>query len=177
MDPQQLKRKSKYISKLLRHDPEDLRMDKNGWVNVDDLMDKIGVTLPELEDIVDNNNKKRFEFDDDLLRTRIRARQGHSKSMKVDVQLPVKTPPNVLYHGTTNKAVDAIMKSGLQPMSRQHVHLSVDVNTAINVGSRHGKPFILTIDAEAMHKAGFKFYLSNNNVWLADEVPARYISK
>jgi putative RNA 2'-phosphotransferase len=58
---------------------------------------------------------------------------------------------------------------------RHHVHLSLDVSTARAVGKRHGKPVVLEIRALRMHQNGFKFFLSENNVWLTDAVPPEFI--
>lgn len=103
----------------------------------------------------------------------IRASQGHS--IDVDLKLKALAPPEVLYHGTSEKNFKLIRKSsGLSKMNRQHVHLSGDKETAINVGSRHGKVIVLVIDTKSMHKDGYKFYRSENGVWLTDNVPSRY---
>lgn len=176
----QLKHTSKFISLVLRHQPEeiDLHLDENGWANVSELLEKmnkkgIEIDFVTLNTIVETNDKKRFAFNDD--KTKIRASQGHS--IDVDLELKPVTPPPVLYHGTTGKYLDSIFKTGLQKQSRQHVHLSATIETAKAVGGRHGKPVILTIDAKAMQDEGFLFYLSANNVWLADEVPAQFISR
>jgi putative RNA 2'-phosphotransferase len=59
----------------------------------------------------------------------------------------------------------------LQKQSRQHVHLSASLDTAISVGSRHGKPVVLMINCQAMQAAGHLFYCSKR-VWLTDSVPA-----
>ncbi len=91
------------------------------------------------------SDKKRFSFDP--TGTLIRANQGHS--VEVDLQLEPQVPPDVLYHGTGEKAVEAIRQTGLQKMSQHHVHLSTDVNTAKKVGARHGHPLILIVDAAA----------------------------
>lgn len=106
---------------------------------------------------------------------KIRARQGHS--VNVDVELKEMTPPDVLYHGTAETSVDAIMKEGILKMNRIHVHLSQTVETAINVGKRHGNPAVLRINARQMHEDGIKFYLSNNGVWLTDFVDPMYFEK
>jgi len=105
----------------------------------------------------------------------IRASQGHS--IAVELNLSVITPPDILYHGTADRFLDSILANGLQKQGRQHVHLSAAVETATAVGGRHGKPVILTINAKAMHNNGFKFYLSDNKVWLVDSVPCQYITK
>lgn len=171
-----LERKSKTLSYLLRHNPEDLYMDSNGWVSVADILKKLQMTSDDLKEIVKNNDKKRFGFNDD--QTKIRANQGHT--IDVDVELKETQPPKYLYHGTSPTFVKEILKSGgLSKMKRQHVHLSADKDTAYKVGKRHAKylePAIFTVKSEEMYKDGFKFYLSQNGVWLTDYVPKNYIT-
>lgn len=165
-------KKSKYISKLLRHDHEDLIMDKNGWVSTKALMIRVGINRAELDEIVNDNNKKRFEYSNDNLK--IRARQGHS--IEVDVELKQIIPPELLYHGTGYKLLNTIFIDGIKKMKRLHVHLSGDVETAINVGSRKGEACVLIINARQMHNDGHIFYLSNNGVYLTDYVPKMYLT-
>ncbi|MEO3406403.1 RNA 2'-phosphotransferase [Mucilaginibacter sp. CAU 1740] len=170
---------SKFLSLVLRHKPEEIgiTLDEQGWVPVDELLDKLNksgrpVTFDVLQHIVDTNAKKRFAFNDDKLK--IRASQGHS--VEVELGYEPQTPPDVLYHGTGEKSVESIMQSGLEKRTRQHVHLSSDINTAINVGSRHGKPVVLIVAAGEMYKQGYPFYLSENKVWLTDAAPAAFIN-
>jgi len=66
------------------------------------------------------------------------------------------------------------MKPGLQPQTRQHVHFSLDLTTVTSVGSRHGRPAILEVDAAGVAKDGHKFYCSANGVWLAEGVPVEH---
>jgi len=169
---------SKFLSLILRHRPEKIgiTLDQNGWADTDALisgMNQAGrrVTLQDLKEIVDTNDKQRFKFNDDF--SKIRANQGHSIS--VDLELKETTPPVTLYHGTASCFIKAIEKEGLKPKGRQHVHLSIDIETAVNVGSRHGKAVVLTINSHRMYEDGYKFYLSENNVWLTSAVPAVYI--
>ncbi len=169
---------SKYLSKHLRHQPEriGIKLEKGGWVTVDELLEacrknKFPITRTDLEEVVANNDKKRFSFDS--TGTKIRANQGHS--VEVDLQLLPSVPPDVLYHGTGHKTVEIIMEMGLSKMSRHHVHLSFDNATAKKVGARHGKPVVFEINAAAMYKAGFTFYCSDNGVWLTDSVPVEYL--
>lgn len=175
-----LKTTSKFLSLVLRHKPEEigLLLDENGWVSVDELIEKInakGNTLDKhlLETIVDTNDKKRFAFNVD--KTKIRASQGHSIEIDLDIQ-PIE-PPAVLYHGTATRFVESIMQQGLQKQQRQHVHLSEKLETATAVGARHGKPIILIVDAKQMHEDGLLFYKSENNVWLTDYVATKYIKQ
>ncbi len=173
---------TKYVSKLLsfvlRHSPETIgiRLDENGWTDVTELIAKCNqhghaIDLELLEHVVLTNDKKRFAFNDN--KGKIRANQGHSVS--VELNLEESYPPEYLYHGTVEKFMDEINKIGLQKMSRQHVHLSADRETAFKVGSRRGKPVILIIKSGEMVNKGFKFYLSANHVWLTETVPTQYI--
>lgn len=104
----------------------------------------------------------------------IRALYGHSTPERI-VRQPM-LPPAVLYHGTARRFLRSILASGLKPMGRQYVHLSTDAATARQVGSRHdAKPVILLVDAESAYERGARFYRGNENVWLANEVPALYL--
>jgi putative RNA 2'-phosphotransferase len=173
-----MKKKSKLISKILRHKPEmaGLTLDSEGWVSVDKLLKglkELGspITIFGLKDIVDNNDKKRFAFSDDM--KMIRANQGHS--VNINLNYDEVKPPDVLFHGTVEKFIRDIHRDGLKKMNRHHVHLSSDIKTAELVGSRRGIPLILAINTNEMHRNGHKFYLSDNNVWLTERVPSKYI--
>lgn len=169
-----MKNKGREISYILRHDPKGLHMDKSGWVSVDGLLSKVNVSIGDLRDIVDNNDKKRFSFNED--ETKIRANQGHS--LKVDVGLKIKNPPKFLYHGTASRNIKAIMKNGLSKMKRTHVHLSSDHTTALNVAGRYCKndtPHIFKIDTYPMIVDKVKFYQSENGVWLVEHVDKKYL--
>ncbi|MDY6783198.1 MAG: RNA 2'-phosphotransferase [Cyanobacteriota bacterium] len=178
MNPSRCIKISKYLSKHLRHQPQrlGLTLAPGGWVEVEQLLaackvNGFPITPVELEEVVANNDKQRFSFDES--KTLIRANQGHS--IKVDLQIEAQVPPDTLYHGTAKPAVPLILKSGLKKMSRHHVHLSLDINTAKRVGSRRGYPVVFAVDAKAMHQEGFTFYRSDNGVWLVDSVPPHYL--
>jgi putative RNA 2'-phosphotransferase len=172
------KKVSKFLSLVLRHQPESIGidLDPNGWANIDELISKMGqkgthFDFETLQEVVDENDKKRFLLNDDL--TKIRANQGHS--IDVNLELKVTKAPDFLYHGTVAKFLEEIQIIGLQKMARLHVHLSKDLETAIKVGNRRGAAIILQVDTNAMQDDGFEFYLSENNVWLCDHVPSKYI--
>lgn len=173
-----LVRLSKFLSLVLRHEPERIGivLDPQGWVAVDDLLAAAAragkpVSREQLEQVVATNDKKRFAFSPDG--ARIRASQGHS--VEIDLGLPPVIPPERLFHGTATRFLDAIRAEGLRPQSRQHVHLSPDEETAVKVGQRHGKPAVLTVLAGAMHRDGHVFYRSENGVWLTLAVPPGYL--
>lgn len=168
---------SKFISKHLRHSPEEigLTLEPGGWVLVTDLMAgaaKAGFhfTRDELEQVVRSCEKQRFALDEQG--TRIRANQGHST--EVELQLSAVIPPEQLFHGTAERNLESILRDGLRKMARHHVHLSGDTTTAFKVGQRHGKPLILIVDSAKMHTDGFIFFRSENGVWLVDHVPSQY---
>ena len=174
-----LKEVSKYMSLILRHKPDaiGITLDEHGWANVDELIAGIAkdneFNMEILEEIVRTDEKQRYSFNTD--KTLIRANQGHS--IPVDVELEEKEPPEILWHGTGEKFVASIDAQGLIPKSRLYVHLSKDEETAIKVGTRHGRPVLYKVKAGEMFREGYKFYLSVNGVWLTEEVPVKYLKK
>lgn len=180
MNDRERTRTSKLLSRILRHDPQlaGLTLGEGGWVPVDALLRGlrglgVTLTLPELREVVERNDKQRFALDE--TEEHIRANQGHS--VEVDLQLEAATPPEVLYHGTSTAALPSILRQGLLRMSRHHVHLSATFETALRVGGRHGKPVVLVVDTRAMHAEGHTFFVSENGVWLVDAVPPRFLQR
>ena len=169
---------SKFMSRILRHEPEKIgiTLDEHGWADTNALikgMNKANrkVTLEGMMEIVASSDKQRFKFSDDY--SKIRANQGHSVNVRVEMDVAV--PPDILYHGTATRFLASIKDHGLISKNRLHVHLSSDKETAIKVGRRHGTPVVLTINSYKMHEDGFVFYLSDNGVWLTSAVPPSYI--
>ena len=176
MDKYILEDKGKQLSWLLRHDSHSYvkgLIDEHGWRSVKEILEKYHYTQELLDEIVETNNKKRYEYNED--KTKIRARQGHS--ITVDVELKEEVPPEYLYHGTCTRFIDSILKEGLKPQTRLYVHLSPDIETATNVGLRHGKVVMLRLNSKKMFEDGIKFYLSNNGVWLTKFVDTKYIEQ
>lgn len=180
MTTEQNKKTSKFLSYILRHNPEaiGLTLNDQGWANIDELISKANssdevsnLDRALIQEVVDNNDKKRFIISDNG--QNIRANQGHS--INVDLQLKPVTPPEFLYHGTADRFLNSILKEGLKPKQRQYVHLSTDIETANAVGQRYGKAVILKIKALLMHEQGFSLYLSKNGVWLTNNVLAKFL--
>ena len=169
---------SKFLSLVLRHKPETigLTLEENGWLGVSKLLPACAaagqaLTLEELYEVVATNDKKRFSFDESG--EMIRASQGHSLPVEIDFEK--KTPPQILYHGTAARNIEAILKDGLKKMNRHHVHLSADWETAQKVGARYGKPIILKIETTRMLAEDYEFFISANGVWLIDYVPTKFL--
>ena len=178
MNEQELKKKSKFLSLVLRHEPEKIgiELDDAGWVDVDVLLAALthhgrGMSRETLETVVTTNDKRRFSFSEDG--KRIRANQGHS----IDIELGYEpaVPPDLLYHGTPSQSVEAIRQAGLKKMERHHVHLHLDITTSITVGQRRGKPVLLVVRAVEMHRLGHEFFVTPNDVWLTDHLPVEFI--
>ena len=169
----------RYLCMILRHRPEviGITLDEHGWADVDELIAGVArnneFNRDILEEIVRTDNKQRYSFNED--KTKIRANQGHS--IAVDLELEASEPPEILWHGTAEKYVASIDKTGLKPGNRMHVHLSLDDQTAEKVGSRHGRPVIYKLKSGEMYRKGFQFYRSVNGVWLTDKVPVEYLEK
>jgi len=169
---------SKFMSRILRHRPQDIgvTLDENGWLDVEELIQgslRRGRSLsrPLIDEVVAQDDKQRFAFSADG--RMIRASQGHS--VNVDLELLPQQPPEILYHGTAEKFLGSILVQGLRPRTRRHVHLSLDEQTALKVGQRHGEPVILTAKAGDMWRAGMLFYCSENGIWLTDTVPVGFL--
>ncbi|WP_066802098.1 RNA 2'-phosphotransferase [Moraxella oblonga] len=180
LDEKSLKNHSRFLSRILRHKPEliGIVLDNHGYVAVETLLNALQnsqfpMTRAMLDEVVANNDKKRFSYSDDGLK--IRANQGHS--VAVDLNLSPQIPPPILYHGTAIDSLDGIWQMGLIPKTRHHVHLSGDVQTAIKVGKRHGAVAVLRVDTAQMVADGVVFYRSANGVWLVDTVPPKYLER
>lgn len=177
MEESKKKNISKSLSYWLRHRPENIGivLDKEGWTDILELIEKakteLEFTIDELKEVVESNDKQRFSISKDG--SKIRANQGHSVEIKMTFK-EIAAPP-VLYHGTVGKFMDSIKKKGLIPGNRHHVHLSKDQETAEKVGSRRGTPIILKINAMKMQDDGFRFFISENGVYLTDHVPPKYL--
>ena len=180
MDEKSKKRISKLLSLVLRHSPQTvgISLDDAGWVDVVDLLRALekhprgrGVNEKNLREVVETNDKKRFEFDSGG--KRIRASQGHS--IAVDLGYAAAQPPETLLHGTPERFIEPIRASGLKKMNRHHVHLHADEKTSAAVGARRGKPVLLVVRAGEMQRVGFEFFVTPNGVWLTDHVPVEFI--
>lgn len=172
---------SKFIALVRRHHPEriGIMLNGHGWADVDALLRGINensrhrIDRDILEEIVRTDEKGRYSFDE--TGRKIRANQGHS--IPVDVGLKEAVPPDTLWHGTAKKSTVFIDHEGLLPMGRLYAHLSPDTETAEQVGRRHGKPVVYRIDCKKMAEDGYRFYLSENNVWLTERVSPQYLER
>ena len=172
-----IKDKSKALAKMLRHKPEDfgVELDSYGWAPVDDVLKGLKINIKFLTKIIDRDTEDRYSFNED--KSMCRAKQGHSIP-DIDLNLTAVTPPDILYHGTVKQFIHFIEESGLKKMKRHAVHLSANTKSAERVaGRRKSKTIILEIDAKQMFEDGYELFVTENNVWLTDTVPAKYIKR
>lgn len=167
---------SRYMSYLLRHNPENLKMDEYGFVDLDMFLEKLKghfqIDNESILEIVENSERKRFE----IIGNKIRALYGHSIPVKLELDEDKET--KMFYHGTTPEAASRILKFGLKPMERRWVHFSPTIEIAREVGLRENpNPVILEINAEEARKNGVKFYKATNMVYLSGDVAPRYIKR
>ena len=170
---------SKFLSYVLRHNPDaiEISLDRDGWTRIDLLVARVKGRYPDfseavLDEIVRDDDKQRYSVSGG----EIRAQQGHSVEVRSVGAL--QSPPDVLYHGTTQEKWSAIQANGaIRPMSRQHVHLSTDVQTAVQVASRrrNKERIVLMIRAAEMQQSGHEFRLTDNGVWLTEYVPIKFV--
>lgn len=173
-----LERLSRLMSLVLRHEPErfGLILDAEGFASLAELVEVLRANAPgvgeaEVRAVVAtvDPQKQRFLIDGD----EIRANYGHSIPGRIRHELAV--PPVLLFHGTHVDVLATILSGGLKPMRRQYVHLTVDADLALRVGSRRGAARLVRVRAAAAHGDGIPFYRANEAFWLADQVPARYL--
>lgn len=171
---------SKYLSYLLRHEPGDLGldMDRHGWVRISQLVEKArkegrNLNRENIREVMEESEKNRFRVSGDG--RFIRAGYGHS--VDVELGLEPRQPPQWLFHGTADRNLESIREWGLLQGGRQYVHLSADKEDARQVGTRHGKPVILAVEALVMHGEGHVFYRSDTEpgIWLTGHVPREHI--
>lgn len=179
MNKQQREETSKFLSYILRHEPQaiGIQLDSEGWADLDELIQRAAshgrmLERQDILEIVATSDKKRFALSPDD--SHIRANQGHSTST-VAIEHEQKAPPALLYHGTASRFLDSIRAQGLVPGARHHVHLSAERQTAVEVGRRYGSPVVLEIDAGEMHRQGFGFFQADNGVWLTERVPVVFL--
>ncbi len=171
--------KSKQLIKKLRHDAVlannaaereriikkgDLPIDKHGYALIEDL-EFLGWKVKELQDIMAEDDKKRFTMSD----RRIRAENGHSIE-GLDMKYTLITDPSkypVVVHGTYSKNIDSIMRYGLHRRSRNEIHFTTVLDTRKNLsGFRDNADTLIHIDMEAAMRDGLTFYITGNNVIL-----------
>ena len=177
-----LKRISRKLSKILRHDPTPLTMDKEGWILVDDILNYFDISHDDLVEIVVTNDKQRFRFNDD--ETKICANQGHSKGIaqdKVLTQVTAVQQDSLLYHGTDADAAEKIKNSHIDTGSRQHVHWTTNLELAKKRAKQKASwnkstPILVSLPVKRYLNHKGKLYLSDNNVYLTPNVPGHLLN-
>jgi len=173
---------SRIMAGALRHFPEKLglMMDGHGWVDISDLIDSIGtgrsgftwLRIHHIEALVATDPRGRYQIDGGM----IRATYGHSIEVSLD-DLP-EADLDEYFYPVTEEEADMIIEGGLHPTDRKKVHLSGTLEKAIEAGKvRTDEPMILKIDGKLAKKDDMKIYQAGKDVFVTDNVDAKYISK
>ena len=136
-----------------------------------------GYNMQAINEVVENNNKKRFELttrtDNNILY--IRACQGHSidtiesEELLTKITDPNEIPNIYVYHGTFLKYLTSIQTEGLKKMTRNHIHMSTSMNPdQVVSGARKNAEIYISIDVSKAMNDGIIFYRSNNGVILTE---------
>lgn len=161
---------------LLRHNPSGMQISNEGFVDFEQLIKRLQDRWPNLSKqdvrkIVERDPKGRYEIKEN----KIRARYGHSINVNPTL---TQARADTLYHGTTPKAAERILKEGLKTKGRQKVHLSSTIDEAIKVGKRRtNNPVILEVNIEEARENGISIERASDKVYVADEIPSKFISK
>ena len=146
-------------------------MDGAGWASIADVLRHANVDRATLEQVVAENDKGRLEVSEN----RIRACQGHSlagtpvtaEALEASWERITRTEP--LFHGTGRDVLDAILREGLRPMDRTHVHLAG--GRTDKVGKRHGVQALVPVCPVRLAAVGVGLFRSPNGVFLVRFVP------
>lgn len=177
-----LDRISRHLSKILRHDPENLIMDDKGWISVTSILEKFNISLNELKEIVETNNKKRFILSDD--NSKIRATQGHSKGIASDKEFAILTATQLefkLYHGTDKNTAEKILNSSINTGNRNHVHWTANKELAKKrsiqrYNQTKNEGVFIVLNTKKYIEDGYDVFISENEVYLTEEVHNKYLS-
>lgn len=97
--------------------------------------------------------------------------------MAEKIHKEVGKPPQYLYHGTNLDNLEQFKKDGLLPMARQYVHLSENIDIASKVASRReSEVVVFSIDTQQTIDEGIVFYHGNEQIWLTDSMPFKFMT-
>jgi putative RNA 2'-phosphotransferase len=182
MDDRELDHLGRVVTGILRHFPDKygLQVDEKGWIPVPQLVRAISaqhrgyrwLRVHHLVAIAETDAKGRYEVKDD----RIRATYGHTLDVALD--LPTDNIPDQLFFPVTPEEAAVVLEVGLRPSDRKRVHLSKTAEDARSAGAvRTPTPVILAIDTRKARAAGITIMQAGKTVFLADGVPAEFLSR
>lgn len=183
MDTDLQRNLSKAMTYHLRHN-EEVKASASGWVKIPRLLEELNqkyseeITINHISQIVDESDKQRFELDRE--HGVVRSLYGHSKP---DISInenecTVEDTPEQLFHGTPVSNEESIESIGLQPQSRNTVHLTSDISMAIETALRHreeGEDLVVyAIDTQEFLEA-HTLRNPSGETFTASEVPPEYL--
>lgn len=181
---------SRHLSSILRHNAlkKGYYMDPRGFVSVKEILkgyNNKSITLNDVYNIVNTNDKKRFEIEDHLDGVYIRAVQGHTiTGINPDLTLIIDASEiPIVVHGTNPTAYTFIKLIGLSRMERNHIHFAQGgpQDQTVISGMRKTARVMIYIDVVKAMNDGIQFYKSSNGVILSNgingTIDPKYFSK
>jgi 2'-phosphotransferase len=177
---------SKAMSFLLRHgaEREGVPIGPDGMMKITDLLDWLNnkdarVTSDDIIEIVMNDKKGRYRLNED--KTKICAVQGHSLGLNVvERKLPVWTKLAPLIHCSYVKHRSGIEHTGLNRMSRQHIHMcDPEIGASWDLLRNNSNMYVI-VDTIRARAAGIVFLQAENGVILSNGIngiiPPQYLT-
>jgi 2'-phosphotransferase len=172
---------SKAITNLLRHNAHEvgLPMDQYGWVLVPNLLSSPSVSILDVSEaelcfVVINNDKQRYAIKNEHEIKYIRANQGHSKELGLNLDfrkivMVDDVPTKIAIHGTYFEVWKFIKVQGLSRMTREHIHFAIEKpkSKIVISGMRDTAEVLIYIDLQKALADQIPFFLSENNVVLS----------
>jgi putative RNA 2'-phosphotransferase len=180
MNDEELDKIGRTMAGVLRHFPEryGLKMDGHGWVDLNDFLNAVQVRQRRFRwlrshhilAVIDTDPKGRYQFREGM----IRATYAHS--VNIDLDLPTRNVPEVLYYPATKEEKDILLETGLLPADRKMVHLSKTPESAIIAGKvRVPDPLVFAVDAVGVVQSGHAIKKAGNTVFVVDQVPPQFL--
>ena len=128
---------------------------------------------------IDKNRYTLFEKD-----RYIKCNYGHS--FIIERNLKFVTPPDILYHGTSESVLQNIVEQGLLPLKRRYVYLTSEKSKAMEYAEKknfspqhrgYKHPILLIIDAKKAYEDGINFYNDFEHIYSTDNIPWKYIKR
>lgn len=174
------------LVKLLRHEPRGIELSPEGYANVEDILGLSyfnQFTEEDIERLVDRDDKGRFAKRTYRGQLQVKATQGHSIKLSNPELTPIThhLDARVVLHGTRQRNMDSIRRTGLSKMTRDHIHFAPSEH-----GAQSGIPtkcdMVIEIDMEKALRGGIKFYRSENGVILSPGdsngcIPTKYFKR
>ena len=181
MDDWEVKKLSSILVRILRHFPHqfNIQLDEHGWGDVEEIGKAIKNKIDRfywlkkkhIVALALTDEKGRYQ----LKEGKIRATYAHT--IEVDLSDLPDADVEFLYYPVTEEESEIVLEQGLLPTDRSKVHLSGSREKAMEAGkTRVDDPVILVVNAKRAMEDGVVIKKAGKDVYIADEISAKYLS-